>query len=215
MNKKVIIPILVILAIGAAVITVKNRGKIKSPTSNGSIEKQSAGSKAKETLQSMLGVGKQVKCTWKQTNEDMDVEGIAYVDNKKAKIEIKMKNNNPSASEQMPDMTISTYTDGEWAYSWGGYSDQGMKFKIDEADQMAPDTNEESNGDTKNEIMKNWNEEFEYDCSSWKVDNSVFQLPSDIEFKDLEQEIKEQMEGAKDMCNSLPSPQKEECLKAF
>jgi len=217
MNKKVIIPILVILVIVVAALAVKKKGGVISPDSNGSIEKQSAEDKAKSTLQSMLGAGKQVKCEWKQASEGMEAEGIVYVDNKKAKIEIKMKTSDQNANDQIPEIKVHTYTDGEWTYSWGGFSGQGMKFKNEEMEKEAAEA-AKANDDTKKEIAASWNQEFEYNCSPWKVDNSIFQLPSDIEFKNLDEEmkeLKENMGDMKEMCNSLPDPQKEECLKAF
>jgi len=97
--------------------------------------------------------------------------------------------------------------DGSYVYSWTANDPtikQGMKIKINPDDQTG----------TKNDQVKSMQEEMDYKCLPWLVDNSKFQVPTDITFTDLSESVQPaQMCAA---CNSLTDEeQKTSCLDSL
>lgn len=236
MNKKFLLPLLLI---GSALIfsacIKKNVQSEQDENQEAQVQQQeqnqqaenSLGENFKGSLKNLLGMGKQVKCTWKIQEESMTIEGIVYIDNKKSKMEMKMTDARVDKNSPMANLQTYTYADEEWVYNWGGPNNQGMKFKLEDMKKMQQEAEEtsgdnETDGESSNIAMKNWQEEYEYHCQPWKVDQSVFQLPGDVKFVDLNETIKEaqeqsneMMKNMKGMCDSLPEPQKSECLQNF
>lgn len=70
--------------------------------------------------------------------------------------------------------------DHDMVYTWNesGASNMAVKFKVDEADT------ETEMADSTRQV--DLNQQVDYDCSLWTVDDSVFNPPADIEFMDME-----------------------------
>ncbi len=238
MNKKFFLPLLLISStLIFSACTKKNAQSEQTGDQQAQVQQQeqnqqaknSVGENFKGSLKNLLGMGKQVRCTWKIQEEGMAIEGIVYIDNKRSKMEMKMKMTDEGVDKDSPMANIQTYTyaDEEWVYNWGGPNKQGMKFKLEDMEKMQQEA-EEASGDnasdeeSDNIAMKNWKDEYEYHCQPWKVDQSMFKLPSDITFVDLNETIKEAQEQSdkmmkemKSMCNGLSEPAKSECLQNF
>ena len=71
-------------------------------------------------------------------------------------------------------MEVHMVRDGGYNYLWGSTMPQGIKMAV---------TNEETlfEGETNSPV----NEDVDYECRPWNVDNDKFELPSDIEFQDM------------------------------
>lgn len=150
----------------------------------------------------LLKLGKDLKCTWDTTDQGVDVSGTAYISGQKSRTEMKIN---------QPEMTVTSYfvSDGDTAYMWGD-NQPGFKMNLADFEDQSDDTSSDSAP-----AENNWNQDFDYNCSAWAVDPSVFQIPTDIEFTDMGQMVEDMQGGLGDMCNSLPEPQKTECLNSL
>ncbi len=78
-------------------------------------------------------------------------------------------------------ITTNILRDGDYNYMWSDQLPQGFKFVITEED-------ESFFGETASESAQstglNADQDMNFDCDSWRVQNSMFEVPSDIEFMD-------------------------------
>lgn len=169
------------------------------------------------SLKELVGMGKKIECSWQTNDEEGNAsEGKIYVDGNRSKSEIRVRGEE--------EMVIMSLTDGKMGYMWNDINRTGSKYDIAEMEKMgqvmegdmSKETTETSNVDT------NWEEKMNYVCKPWKVDETVFAIPTDIEFTDLGVQLKqsqEMMEGMKEslagVCDSLPEPQKSQCLESM
>lgn len=188
-------------------------GCLKKPTVPGT-SSDSTDSSSDQTISGkftdLLNLGKNLKCTWKLSEEGVVMEGVVYVSGKKAL---------SSMTADLPDgqkMENYSLSDGETVYSWSN-TQQGTKFKISDFDQYQPDPSQE-----QQQQMETFQKDYNYKCSPWIVDSSKFTLPSDIQFTDMgqqmqqmQQSVEKMKDSLQDICSSLPEPQKTECLKGM
>lgn len=103
--------------------------------------------------------------------------------------------------------------DNATAYTWGEtpYGTMGTTFQINEPDDIS-----EAEGLSSDQ-------EVEYSCSGWSVDQQFFVPPSDVEFTDMTQQLDGLEQSGGDMkemqceaCNQLQDPQqREQCRQAL
>ena len=133
-----------------------------------------------ETMQDLMARGKSMKCTYTQEVEGGGTAtGVVYMADKNARTEITIKEANS------PFGKMYALVNQEWVYSWNDTSSEGYKIAL-EASEM---------GEKNKETVSNLSEEIDFECKSWKKDNSKFKVPTNIEFKDMS----EMMEGFEDM----------------
>ncbi len=119
------------------------------------------------------------------------------------------------------EVVSSTIVDGDDVYSWttmDGFT-QGIKMKISET----AGTGMENMESVSIKEMESLNTNIKYDCQPWtKVDDSVFEVPGNILFKDMAEimdvgmEYSTTYEGGADQCAScsyLTGDAKAQCLK--
>jgi hypothetical protein len=147
----------------------------------------------KGTLQEILRTGKNVKCSFSQTNEDGKIESITYISGNKFRTESKATDSDNKITES------NLISDGEWAYMWGSEQEVGTKMKFSEFQK--PDNSNANPGTYKGnaEFMKNYN----YNCTPWIPDSSKFKVPANIEFQDLTEMMKGFEDSAKKMTKEL------------
>jgi len=139
----------------------------------------------------LVNLNKSIKCTFKSETEGGAASGVTYVANGKTKTEFEIKND---------EMDIKSYSisDGDWMYTWTSENNQGTKMNLNEMQDMADENIEE---ETEEIEYTNQTQDFDYKCTPWSVDNSVFELPENIEFMDLS----EMMEGFMELQKNLPA----------
>jgi len=164
-----------------------------------------------ETMQALMDRGKSMKCTYTQDLGDGDAAtGVVYMADKNARVEI--TTNKGTAHEGK----MYSITDQEWSYSWTEGSPNGYKMTL-EASKLS-EKNEQA--------ISDMTEEINFECKSWKKDNSKFKTPSNIAFEDMSEVMGdlEDLDIAKDLeeaetqanewicehCKNAPNP--EECL---
>lgn len=157
----------------------------------------------KGTLLDLLKLGKTLKCTYSMTAENTTTSGTSYVagTNMRGDFEII----NPDGTKLLSHM-IST---GDWVYTWSSASPQGIKMKLTDTEAESPEPKgSNGEGSSATDAFKN---SFDYKCSSWNEDKSMFQLPTDIQFIDLSESLKGVGTGdTKAMCAACNYAQSEE-----
>ena len=134
------------------------------------------------TAKELIERDESLLCYSQQQEEDAIISSTHYFDNENERMRT------DSEIEVLSEDKIinSSYiVDGDWAYSWGNLSlidVEGVKFKLDDFQQQ----------EEQDEL--DLEEELEFTCQSWQVDDSTFDLPEDVEFKDMT-ELLNQMES--------------------
>ena len=127
------------------------------------------------------------------------MSGTVYVSGQKSRTDMLVN------APQAENLNTHFISDGQTAYSWTDGQPQGFKFAI------LPDTVEDQTP-PEHQQYQDWLNDYEYRCSDWSVDDSLFQTPEGIKFVDLNQQMQDLKDSLSGVCDQLPSPQKEECL---
>ncbi|HSV94959.1 MAG TPA: hypothetical protein VLH94_03250 [Spirochaetia bacterium] len=140
------------------------------------------------TMRDLLGMDKNQKCTVSSSSVDdknvkTDTTGTIYISGKKIAQEVEVT----STDQNFPRISMRMISDGTYMYTWNTETkSQGMKMKINETeeDKLENNDNEKSNGGISMDDKLN------VKCSNWIVDNSKFNIPSDVQFTDLSEMMK-------------------------
>lgn len=164
------------------------------------------------SITDILSSGKAMTCTWE---DGTGMNGVMYVAGDRMRSEVM---NVPQVSGEMIG-TMYTISDGEWLYTWTSGSSEGTKFSVKEdmmeetgSDEVMTDETAEPLDPDMAEAMK-IDENYTYDCDTWRVDESLFVAPDNINFIDMDA-IMEQMPGNVDLsnvCDMLTGQEKAEC----
>ncbi len=189
----------VMLAVGLVVVVVGSVVAIKTgvvtppkwllktmPASTLPLFTQTAGLSSDEAkLSMMIESGRSGIC--EISHKDEDEKMTYYIDGDKMKIVI-----NDTINEK--PHTTHILTDIEWQYTWVEDETQGTKMKMpskEEVKEMQKEAEQyldEQDWDTDWDIAAIEAEEddrYEINCQYKKVDSSVFDLPTNVEFMDL------------------------------
>lgn len=209
MNKKIITIFFVsLLSIILTGCTIKKSDNKVSNTQEISEEQSLKGS-----LFDLVGLNKNVKCTFEVKNEGGESSGVTYVSGKKAKSEMSVN------IEGQENISIYTLVLDDYFYTWGNNSSQGTKMKISDLQgENQPNIGSEAD----NNSYQDYKNEFDFDCKVWIPDNSKFEIPTNIEFTDMTEMIKNVQDQAGkmednlkemcDMCDIMPTEEeKSEC----
>ena len=134
--------------------------------------------KGKDSLASLMRLGKSMECAFSFSGEDMKGEGTGYFDNGKSRVDSLYSGakDGPQASYMISDtVTNMMYT---WFTADGTTS--GMKMNIP-AESQANDVQ----NNKVNKPQVDTSTAVNYDCKPWNVDSSVFVPPVDVEFTDM------------------------------
>jgi hypothetical protein len=115
------------------------------------------------SLKGLLAGGAQ-KCTY----SDANIQGTVYTANGKARIDMSSVTNGVTMSNH-------AIMDGQTYYGWVDGQPSGFKFSI----------NQSSAGSVGSNQNVDINQQISYDCSSWSTDNSMFSVPTTVQFMDL------------------------------
>lgn len=130
----------------------------------------------RSTAERLMASGKSMTCDYKSQNEMANHEGTVYVSKGKMRGDYKVldASSGPFNGHMIQDGS-------GWAYMWGGPmgENRGTKIRLD-GHTNGPDQKPEGQGfDARQEM--------DMDCREWKVDESKFEVPSNVQFMDLSQ----------------------------
>lgn len=172
----------------------------------------------KGSLADLLGKAQGKQCTWSYQGEGADSSGTVYVGKNKMYGESQME---VQTGEGAETMRMKMINDGEYFYQWSEETGQGSKMSLAEMEKWQEQGQEQASAQEQAR-MRNMQQEYEYKCSNWKVDESKFELPKNIQFTDLtkmmqetQQQVEQMRQDACAMCEQLPEGEaKQQCLQA-
>lgn len=216
MNNRIVVGIVVVIVVIAGVfLMTRNKGQNTEVASNTEATSQaSATSTQTGSIKSLIAAGKSQKCTYSVEKDGASSEGTIYVGNGKMRGDF-----TTSSMAGQSHMII----EGTTMYMW---SDDGkMAFK------MAFDPNAvaaNANTNTQTQQPADIDQNYDFDCEGWSVDNSKFELPSGVTFNELPNfsagaagaasglSAEDQQAAIRaQVCNSLSGAQKEQCLSSI
>lgn len=172
MNKKIIsvVVILILLALGVLAVVMMKKPSTKTATPNETPSTVTETPKtASGTLKALLTGSKAQKCTFVNSTDKTTVNATIYASGGK------MRGDFVSTSEDF-NVTSHMIVDSSFSYIWTEKTNQGFKFPIEDKVGVTPAPNTNS---------VDLNQSFDYTCTDWTVDNSLFVLPTNINFQEL------------------------------
>ncbi|MDZ7611795.1 MAG: hypothetical protein U5L10_03445 [Candidatus Moranbacteria bacterium] len=212
----------------------QNQNQQSSQQSNGqqSQEQEGIAGSFSGSIVDLMKRGNALKCEWSMDNPEQKGDGVVYVSGENYRQEL-----NLTEPQSMKAFAIS---DDDFIYSWTSQADTGVKMKVQEAQrtQSPEQQSEQSNSMKGVDADKN----FDFNCSRWDADESMFNPPEDIEFMDFSQQMNQMQEQMQNqmqdpsqggntpsgsetspqqmqqqvpcsMCNNLSGEAKQECLE--
>ena len=203
MEKNIIYGIAAIVVV-AGIVTVISTNQASAITSDGMTLNDFSSGK----------IGNNVSCEFEhKIGEDSKITVKTYISGSKVRVDYEMDNPLPGAGKEQNNMHI--VSDGEYGYIWGdsflGNMMEGMKYKMTEGDEQSAPT------DMVDYEMPVVN------CVSWTPDQSMFEIPTDMDFMDMddmqgmiESQMQDQMGGMDcSICDQVPEDERQECLQAI
>ena len=161
----------------------------------------------------LLKSGRDMQCEFSYADETMMTAGTVYVANGGQKV----RGDFDTTLTDEETMTSSIIQDGKIAYYWGSAMEQGIKMELD-LDKSAFDTDSYANTNSTTNPVANLEDNVEYDCRGWVVDNRMFTPPSDVEFIDFAAMMENSGLDNAMMCATcagLEGEDKTNCLQLF
>ena len=199
-----IIAIIAILAIGGGAYIVQKNRAAKAPEAEDNLNTQAntqadinanananlgINANAKSSLRSLLGLGKNVMCTFSSTTGSTSSSGTVYIS-----ADGSMRGDftsQTSAGTQSSSMIVKD----KIAYAWSG--SQGVKMD-------ASKTNASAGASAQAKSAVDLDSQVDHKCSDWAPDASKFVIPTTVKFLDLEA----MMKASTDVNGKLPLPAK-------
>lgn len=207
----VAIALLVLLGIVIFFLTRGSSSNTSSPTQTmepTTIESNTPAS-GMQSLRSLLGFSTSQMC--KFSDDETGSSGNIYVSSGKMRGDFATVVNGQATSSHM-------YSDGQTMYIWVEGADIGYKNSLSAMESITPIPETGPASQATFDI----DQQIDYQCQDWSVDESMFQLPSGVEFRDLSlmmQEIPDAMtDDSQDKCSacdSLSGEAKTQCLTAL
>jgi hypothetical protein len=135
----------------------------------------------KGTLLDLIALGKTMKCTFRTETDGTAVNGVTYVAGNK------MRNDFDTTDPTGNVLQGHMISDGEWVYTWTSTMPQGIKMSLSDFETGDTIENGEGQDESNTNVLKN---DYDYNCSPWITDEALFEVPSDIEFTDLSETLK-------------------------
>ena len=163
-------------------------------------------------LRQMIQSGQSVQCTTTKTDAHGTQSGIFYIAEKKVRGDMTF-----TRSGSAP-MVAHMIQNGEWSYMWGGPfgEQQGTKMNVSQFKKPAASAKKSSFDLDKEMAM---------DCKPWKVSAAQLTPPSDVQFRDMTEQVQGMQQrmatpGATAgnpcaACDAAPPEAKAQCRQAL
>lgn len=204
MSAKAIGIILGVLVVGGGIyIATSNDGE--------KVVTEESSDKTISTFGELVARGEAVTCTFEHNDGTNVTEGTVYIADRAEKIRgdftLRQGDGEPMEGHIIRDESYN--------YVWGSFYEQGIKTKVTEENQ------EQLFEDAENDATIDENTEFT--CNTWNVDESKFEIPTDVEFVDFSAQMEAHMEAVGEMqgincsaCDQVPAgAPREQCLQSL
>ncbi|MDC1205333.1 hypothetical protein N8083_00600 [Candidatus Pacebacteria bacterium] len=159
-------------------------------------------------IEQLLALGKNITCTFTQNDEQAEGTGTVYLSNGRMRGDFMMNFKQGGGS-----MEASTIQKDNTLYSWGDspFGTFATKVAVQDKDKSS-----------KSQSV-DFDEEFDYACKKWNVDNSMFDLPATVNFDDINAEVNQINQATSDIldlqcsaCDNIPDANaKAQCQAAL
>ena len=126
----------------------------------------------KTSITALMKKGGNYMCTMSHSTDVGDTKGTVYIAKEKIRGDFTTQITVPGMKD-MGNIDTHMISDGESTYTWSSASAEGFKGPIDSESQT---------GETS-QVPKD--ENLDYKCVAWNVDDSKFILPTNITFKQI------------------------------
>ena len=217
MNKKVlvsVIVVLILLLLGGGAYTLSKRNKTQTTTqvTTQTTPTQESTKTAAQSLKDLLLSGVPQRCSYRDTEEGIDMAGTTYVSGGKVRADF-------TSTTEGKTTTGHTVYDGTTSYIWTDEMTTGYKMMID----ISKEEEASSESDSTTQQGVDLNKTIDYTCSPWVVDQALFTPPTTITFAEfniptISAEGTPGSTGnssACSYCNSLTGDAKTQCLTSL
>ncbi len=210
--------LLILAALGFYYWSTNSNAQISVRESLSSIQNQQDLADTNETLSededSFVGnildlakLGKTVKCTYEAEYEGSKMSGVTYISGDKIRADFTTTD---AENEKVDGHMI---LDGSWEYTWTTLSDQGVKMNIKDLENKVQQNTDGTNSDKSFDALS---DDVKYNCTKWAADNSMFEVPNNINFVDFTETLdsftSESEEGG--LCSACDFAQTQEAIDA-
>jgi len=210
MKQKLIIGVVVVIIVVGALWAMTN--KKSAPNDSPANTKNTNGIKDAKTqsLKALMAANTLQECTFQNATDSSTSEGKVYL----AKGMMRGDFTSTSGGQTFTSHMITK--DGT-VYTWIDNMTTGFKISADENAQAKTDDSQKQGVDI--------NQELNYNCKPWSADNSIFELPANITFNDLNAIMKPKLDASASAadknaqcsaCDQVPEgPSREQCRTAL
>lgn len=203
MNSKIIgiIAAIVIVGLGAWYFTKNNNsGEVQNDSMMANDQTELAIENT--SLKELMTRGQDIQCSWEDTTDQSS--GTIYVSKDKARGDFSVMDENQT---KIGHMILVSNT----SHIWMDGDSRG--FKVSLQNNTEADTSSSQGVDP--------NKDYNYSCSSWEADNSLFELPADVNFQEFNIPAMPASSASGEtqmdinptaICNTLSEPAKSQCL---
>ena len=165
------------------------------------------------SLKEMLGLGKKVECSWQFDDPEgkSSSTGTVWVDGDRSRSEVSVK----VEGEEGTDMDMISISDGKMNYMWSRGQKTGSKFDIAEMEKLSQEMKVDQSDNYQNQAQSDWEKMYDYKCKAWRVDESKFLVPTDVEFTNMMEQMETIKQNMAGVCDNLPEPQKSQCQESL
>lgn len=208
MNMKWIVAVVTIVVVGAIGYLVFSGSDDSTDTNESTQSTQESTNDAAErsTLNQLFARGENLECTYSYTDDSGNSNnGTAYFSGERMYGEFTV-----AQSEGQTLQSSVLKVDG-YQYVWDKSTNQGYKLDLSTID-IDTDATVENNDQGPDQ-----DEEFDFNCTSWNVDESKFEVPGDVTFVDnsqIIQNVQENVQNAAEACAALEGQARVACEQA-
>ena len=167
-NKSIIYAIIAVVILGAIWLVIP-----KTPSNPTDADNPRPGntSNGKTSLRDLMALGKSQKCTFQVEQDGVASSGAVYVNGNKIRGDFETTVANKKESGHM-------ISDDSFIYIWTEGAKQGIKME-------AAKDNSGINSDVPTNEVLDMDADYEYNCSAWTAQTSMFTAPAGVTFTDL------------------------------
>ncbi|MDO8497428.1 MAG: hypothetical protein Q7S61_02680 [bacterium] len=172
MSKQIIVVAVIVILLGAGgfFFMSKDSTNTKSPTDEVSQEGMTEKTGGPKSIKDLFSLGTAQQCTFKDTAEN---GGTVYVSGGKMRGDFTTVSGNKTIQSHM-------IRDDKTSYVWMEGETMGYKMSVESTNQTSP-----QGGTTNTQGSIDLDKKADYSCKPWVVSESMFQMPSNVQFTDL------------------------------
>lgn len=150
--------------------STSNQTVDSNQTQNTNEQAQMEASSTPASLKELMARSSSTRCEFSASEDSNNSSGVVYAANGKARVDFSSTTNDKTTSGHM-------IMDNEMAYTW--IDGQAKGFKVSTATAMSAQPNQ------PNEKQFDPEKKLDYRCENWSGDSTIFTVPANIEFTDI------------------------------